>query len=92
MILLSGAPDIGVLHYLGLPISCGLWSKLHNWDVFPNDLPVGTAANSRSPDGAKRYPGSLSPAVRPAPDYASLHPGYASPFSRRSMKVLLSTE
>ena len=30
----------------------------------------------RSPDGAKRNPGSTLPIDRALPDYASLHPGY----------------
>jgi hypothetical protein len=31
----------------------------------------------RSPDGAKRNPGSPSRTSKPLPDYAALHPGHA---------------
>src|ERR1035437_4612001 len=37
----------------------------------------------RSPDGAKRNPGSVHPQARPFPDFASLHPGYAFGYAAR---------
>jgi hypothetical protein len=32
---------------------------------------------ARSPDGTKRNPGTVSPADRPIPGFAMLHPGYS---------------